>query len=128
MIAGSMPIEIPDRSVVIANYEACNRGELEFRNFRDCLADSSTTARFIHDPRNASFGGSTRTKASPKTRICPGAMISLLEQMLLLSLLLKNFDIRVTGGVNVSSDPSAFPLRERESSGELQLVPRSVTQ
>lgn len=113
-------IQIPSKSIIIVNYKACNMNEEELnRNFKGSLASSATTGRFIHNPQNASFGGSRITQDSPKSRICPGAKVSLYEQMVLLSSILKSFELSKVGSVSVEVDTQCFPLRERVSTGSI---------
>ena len=116
------PLEIPSNCVVIVNYKACNISEPKLRfQFSDSLRSRATVERFIHDPRNASFGGSRIRKDSQQSRICPGAKVSLYEQMLLLSLLLKSFNLNPSRQISLEVEESAFPLRERVNVGKLKI-------
>jgi cytochrome P450 len=115
-------LQFPSKSIIIVNYKSCNLNEQELnKDFKNCLSKTATTSRFIHDPKNASFGGSRMTQSSPKSRICPGAKTSLLEQMVLLSCLLRNFELSTEVPMDTSVDPRGFPLRERVSTGFLFL-------
>lgn len=126
-LADNFTINIPANSFVVVNYGECNRSNEAMHSattFADNLSEESTTGRFIMNPDVASFGGSRGDKTFKKSRICPGAKTSLLEQMIMIARILKDYSLTVSEGseISVEPDPQMHPLCVRKNEGEVVLT------
>jgi cytochrome P450 len=115
-------VSLPKKSLIVVNYEQCNRSTPEMisaETFANNLSESKTIDRFIQDKRVASFGGSKR--------LCPGAKTSLLEQMVMLAILLRDFALQLIDAnkTSLDKDPKQFPLCTRKNTGEIYLASKS---
>lgn len=126
-LAEDFTINIPANSFVVVNYGECNRSNetmYSATTFADHLSNEATTGRFIMNPDVASFGGSRGDKTFKKSRICPGAKTSLLEQMIIIARLLKDYSLVLSEGseLSVDPDPDMHPLCVRKNEGEIVLA------
>jgi cytochrome P450 len=111
-------LSLPKKSLIVVNYEQCNRSTPEMisaSTFAEHLSESKTIDRFIQDKRVASFGGSKR--------LCPGAKTSLLEQMIMLAIMLRDFSLQLIDAnkTSLDKDPKQFPLCTRQNTGKIAL-------
>lgn len=119
--------KLPNGMLIVVNYFACNRGDtlmVSPETFSNNLAEKSTTARFMRDPRVASFGGSQCDK---KSRICPGGKTALLENMIILGELLKMECLQSIDEKTISAeiDRNTHPLCSRVNRGDIVIAPKS---
>lgn len=128
-LADKSTLSVPSKSFILVNYAECNRSDTKMtmaETFPDALAKQDTTGRFIMDKRVASFGGSKISRDNPWTRICPGAKTSLLEQMIMIAIIIRDYSLQLTGHKEISCavDPKAHPLCSRVNTGNIILTPK----
>lgn len=119
-------VVLPADSFVLVNYVECNRSDPHLQKeskLASLLKENNTLDDMVRGQHVASFGGSVQNDSNHHTRTCPAARTSLLEQDVVLSLLLRKFDV-VADGVELDEDPNLHPLLSRMSVGDIVLEPR----
>lgn len=116
-------ITLPGNTFFIVNYRACNAAEKldDLTVFsRTVLSDKNTILNFWNNARVSSFGGSLE---GGKSRKCPAARTSLLEQIIAIAVLLGNFELTLTPTTTISCgiDDSKSPLCTRTNDGMVTL-------
>jgi len=119
-------IVIPSMSFTVVNYIECNRSNeklISEETFSDNLKSKFTTGDFIHNPQVASFGGSKIDSHNNHSRSCPGAKTSLYEQMIIIVLLLRDYNLTSDDSEEISCeiDPSQHPICSRVRVGTIAL-------
>jgi cytochrome P450 len=119
-------VTVPRMSLILVNYQSCNRTEKEMateESFCQSLAPKDTIGKFVMSKWNASFGGSEVSRKNTHSRKCPGAKLSLHEQMVMVATLLRDYDIKVDPSQDIlcDSDPDMFPICSRVNVGRILL-------
>lgn len=116
-------ITIPGNTFFMVNYRACNAAEKldDLKTFSTALLnDKNTILNFWNDSRVSSFGGSLE---GGKSRKCPAARTSLLEQIIAIAVLLRDFNLSLSNAVSLSCkiDHTKSPLCTRVNDGMVTL-------
>jgi hypothetical protein len=120
ILPNGQEIHINQYDLLIVNYLECNRSEKYNKDPIELklLFNNHNTQRISMDKHVASFGGSDINSNNHKTRICPGRVFSLFEQMIMLTELLKNFDLTIQHA-SCTVDDTQFPLHGRVNEGTI---------
>jgi hypothetical protein len=115
-------MHVSRNTIIVVNYLECNRSEPCFSSQDEMgsLLSRHTTEGFTTDKQVASFGGSLKNESNNKSRICPGRTFSLFEQMIILTVLLNQYDISFNQ-VDCASDDAHFPVHSRVNKGTISL-------
>lgn len=124
-------IELPNYSFILVNYRQSNLSNAKMtdaKTFPNELAQNDTVGRFIMDKRVASFGGSLVSKDNPWTRFCPGAKTSLLEQMIMIAAIIRDYSLLLTDAQKTSCDidPTMHPICARKKTGHIILATKQA--
>lgn len=114
-------ITVPGNTFFMVNYRACNAAEKldDLNTFStELLRDKNTILNFWNDQRVSSFGGSLE---GGKSRKCPAARTSLLEQIIAIAVLLRDFNVSPSGTVSCEIDHTKSPLCTRVNEGMVTL-------
>lgn len=103
---------IPQGSVTIVNYRQCN--------LNSQFPETESAGAFVHSKDTGSFGGSVDSNS----RVCPAARTSLYEQMVMLAVLCRDYQLTPSPEMSCDVDSKQFPLCIRVNAGRVHVESR----